>query len=432
MKENSLTMKFLMFAVALAVLAYFGVQGFLYFSDPLTTTLAYQYQVEEGVSLSGYVVRQEQVLPDESSGLLRLRREEGERVSAGGVVASVYADQASLDLQSEIAAMETRIEQLTYVRDAAESAEMALKLDNQIVQNLLEYRSALTADRLAKAETSGWQLRALVLKRDYNYSEDEDLSGQITELQSQLKELKARAAGSVRSITVQSAGLYSAVVDGYENVLTPEVLKTLTPSQFSGLRADASVKSGVGKLILGDSWYYAAVMSETEAKELKEVSDQLRRAGDSLILRFTKSVERDLPVTVSHIGEAESGRCVVVFEGRSYLSQLTLLRQQSAQVIRGGVEGIRIPKEALRVSVETTEDEDGQKQETRTTGVYCVVGVKARFKPVEVLYDGGSFLLVQSTAPADKEALRLRPGEEIIVTARDLYDGKVVGQEETI
>ena len=137
MKNNSLGTKILMTAVTLALLAYFGLQTYRYFADPFTTTLAYSYQVEKSVSLSGYVVRQEQVLPDEGSGLLRLRREEGERVSRGGAVASVYADQSSLDRQTEIGALEARIEQLQYAQDAAGSSEVSMKLDAQILQNIL-------------------------------------------------------------------------------------------------------------------------------------------------------------------------------------------------------------------------------------------------------------------------------------------------------
>lgn len=428
MKNSSLGMKILMTAVTLALLAYFGIQGYRYFADPLTTTLAYSYQVEESITLSGCVVRQEQVLPDDGGGLLRLRREEGERVSRGGAVASVYADQASLDRQAEISALEARAEQLQYAQNAAGSSEVSRKLDTQIMQNILEYRRCLAADRLAKAETYGSQLRALVLKRDYTYAGNEDLSGQIESLQSQLKELKAQAAGSVRTITAPVSGLYSAVVDGYESVLTPESLTELTPSQLSAVRADPSVKSNVGKLILGDSWYYAAVVSAADAKELLEKSDELRAAGKSLTLRFAKNVERDLAVTVTHVGAEENGRCVVILEGKSYLSQLTLLRQQSAQVIWDSVEGIRVPKEALRIDTRTAQKEDGTSEETRVTGLYCVVGMEARFKPVEVLYNGSGFLLVRANAPEDRESLRLRPGDEVIITANDLYDGKVVGQ----
>ena len=428
MKNNSLGMKILMAAVTLGLLAYFGLQGYLYFSDPLTTTLAYTYQVEESVSLSGYVVRQEQVLEDDGGGLLRLRREEGERVSRGGAVASVYADQSSLDRQAEISTLESRVEQLQYAQDAAGSSEVSMKLDAQILQNILEYRQCLTADRMAKAETYGSQLRALVLKRDYTYSENEDLSGQIEALQAQIKELKTQAAGSVRTVTAPVSGLYSAVVDGYETVLTPESLSDMTPSQLSAVRADSTVSSGVGKLILGDPWYYAASMSAADAEELQEASDALKKAGKSLTLRFAKSVERDLPVTVSRIGPEENGRCVVVFEGKTYLSRLTLLRQQSAQVVWDSTEGIRVPKEALRME-KVTVNSEGERVTEEATGVYCVVGMEARFKPVEVVYNGSSFLLVRSAAPEDRENLRLRPGDEVIITANGLYDGKVVGQK---
>lgn len=419
-KNNALGTKLLMLAVTLALAAYFGVQGYLYFTDPLSTTLAYNYQVEESVSLSGYVARTEQVLEDDASGLLRLQRSEGERVSRGGTVAAVYADQASLDRQAEIDALTTRIEQLEYAQEAALGSEVSLKLDAQIMQSILDYRSSLAEDRLVKAEEHGGKLRNLVLKRDYTYSETEDLSGQITELRTQLKEVRARAAGSVRYITAPAAGLYSAVVDGYETVLTPESLEDMTPSRLTVVRADSGVRSSVGKLILGDTWYYAAVMSAGEAEELWE-------NGGSLTLRFTKSVERDLPVELAFVGPEENGRAVAVFRGETYLSLLTLLRQQSAQVIFHTVEGIRVPKEALRIVTSTAENEDGIPETTQTTGVYCVVGMEARFKPVEVVYTGDNFVLVRSAAPADRENLRLRPGDEVIISANGLYDGKVLG-----
>ncbi len=429
MKNNSLGTKLLMTAVTLVLLAYFGLQAYNYFSSPLMTTLVYNYQVEESVSLSGFVVRQEQLLTDEGSGLLRLQREEGERVSRGGAVASVYADQASLDRQTEIAALESRIEQIRYAQEASDSSEASKKLDAQILSSIVNQRRCLAADQLAKADNYGSKLRALVLKRDYTYTGSEDLTGQLETLQAQLKDLRAQSVSSVRTITAPASGLYSAVVDGYESVLTPEMLSSLTPSALSALRPAEVSSSGVGKLILGDTWYYAAAMPVSDAEKLKERSDALQSAGKTLTLRFAKSVERDLPVSVLSLGEAENGRCVVVFQSRSYLAQLTLLRQQSAEVIWDSAEGIRVPKEALRVDTQTTEQEDGQSTETRTTGVYCVVGMEARFKPVEVLYNGSSFLLVRAAAPEDRENLRLRPGDEVIITATDLYDGKVIGQK---
>lgn len=265
MKNNSLGTKFLLLAVTLAILLYFGIQGGRYLSDPLTTTLAYAYQVEEATDLSGYVVRQEQVLPDETGGLLRLQRSEGERVSAGGTVALVYADQASLDRQQEMEDLGSRIEQLQFAQEAALGSEISLKLDAQITRSLLAYRADLAADRLDKAEEHETDLRSLVLKRDYTNTDTEDLSGQITELKSQLKSLQAQAASSIRRVSAPVSGIYSAVVDGYEAVLTPAALAELTPSRLSALQADGRASSQVGKLILGDTWYYAVAMDAAAA-----------------------------------------------------------------------------------------------------------------------------------------------------------------------
>ena len=153
MKENTLGMKLLMAVVTLGVLAYFGIQGWRYLSDPLTTTLAYTYEVEESMDLSGYVVRQEQVITDSSgSGLMQIQRGEGERVSAGGTVAAVYADQASLDRQNEMEQLRIQIEQLQYAQEASLGSEASLKLDAQIMQSVLDYRSSISADKLYDAE----------------------------------------------------------------------------------------------------------------------------------------------------------------------------------------------------------------------------------------------------------------------------------------
>ena len=428
MKKKSIGAKLLLVLVTLGVLAYFGIQAVRYFGDPLSTTLAYHYQVELSADLSGYVVRDELVLPDESSGLRQLQRTEGERVSSGGTVALVYADQATLDQQEEIQTLETQLEQLRYAQEAALGAEVSQRLDAQILQTMVDYRSALAADRLDRAEDCGAELRSLVLKRDYTYSDTADLTARIEELQSQVDSLRSQTGSSIRRLTAPESGLYSAVVDGYETVLTPENLETLTPGTLARLQPDEAVlaEANVGKLVLGDDWYYVATMEEGEAALLAESS--------SLKLRFSKGVSQDLDVELLSVSQPESGRVTAVFHGDTFLSELTLLRQQSAKIIRRTTEGIRVPIEAVRIREQTVTDEDGNETAVSETGVYCVVGVEARFKPVEVLYSGEEFALVRSTLDAaeevteSQEQIRIRAGDEVIITAYDLYDGKVLGE----
>ena len=182
------------------------------------------------------------------------------------------------------------------------------------------------------------------------------------------------------------------------------------------------MQSNVGKLILGKEWFFVAAVPAETAQRL----EKLEQRGEDLTLRFAKGVERDLNVAIDSVSEEQNGRCVVVFRGDTYLPQLTLLRQQSAQIIYDAVEGIRVPKEALRVMTRTAEQEDGTVVESAATGVYAIMGLEARFKPVEVLYTGGDgYTLVRGLS--DTERARLRPGDSVIVTAYGLYDGKVIG-----
>ena len=53
MKKKKLFGTVLMAAAMLGVVAYFGVNIASFFEDPLTTTLAYTYQVSQGVDVTG-------------------------------------------------------------------------------------------------------------------------------------------------------------------------------------------------------------------------------------------------------------------------------------------------------------------------------------------------------------------------------------------
>ena len=88
--------------------------------------------------------------------------------------------------------------------------------------------------------------------------------------------------------------------------------------------------------------------------------------------------------------------------------------QIDAEMIRDSWSGLKVPKKALRV------DETGQ------SGVYCMVGLAARFKPVSITFTGEDFCLVEADDPKN-ETLRIREGDQVIISAKDLYDGKIVG-----
>ncbi len=407
--KRSLSTKMVFIFLTLAVVFYFGVQGYRYLVSPQMITATYSYTTEKKIETHGLFVREETVIPCEET-LLELERAEGERVGKGGVLATVYHSESALAQQQELDLLRAQLEQLKYAQSAAKDAETALKLDGDIREGLIELRAALSARNYSAAGTLGTELKTTVLKREYAYRGAADLSERVAQLQSLVKSAQSALNSGSESIKAPFAGTYSAGVDGYETVVSPETLKTMSPEEFSALQPEP-LRSTVGKLIAGDKWYYACVLDEKTVKGLF--------VGQALTLRTAADVDFDLPVTVSRIGKAEGGRMLLVLEGKEYLSFVTLLREQSVELILESYTGLRIPKNALRVG------EDGQ------SGVYCRVGLRAYFKPVEVLYGGEDYFLaapikVESTSESTIQLYTLRAGDEIIVSAQELYDGKVI------
>lgn len=409
MKARSLSTRLIFVFLFLAVLAYFAVQGYRYFVDPQTTSLVYAYSDEDRITASGSFVRSEQVV-DCSETLLVLERDEGERVPANGTLATVYRSENALSDHRTLRTLTTQLEQLERAREAANDTESALKLDGEIREELLSLRGALAAGSWSSAESVGSELKTTVLRREYAYEGSAGLSERIASLKAEIASLSAQLEGGTQTIRAPFAGTYSAVADGYEAVLTPEALETMTPAQYDAISPEA-VSSTVGRVIRGEEWFFVTVLSSSDAARVRE--------GQALLLRPSTGVESDLEVTVKRIGREEDGRCLVVLRGDSHLASVTLLRTQNAELILKTYEGLRIPKNALRV------DADGN------TGVYCRVGLRAYFKPVEIVWQDEEHCLVRpgtisSTRESTIQLYTLRAGDEVIISAKDLYDGKVI------
>lgn len=409
MKNTPLTTKLITLLFSLAVLAYFGVQAWRYFTRPEITTPVYLYRAEHTLPLSGMIVRDEAVIECADT-LVELTRAEGERVAKGKSVATVYQSEEALARARELSALREQYEQLVYAQSAARDAEAALRLDSELEGNIMALRAALTSGNYTALETETATLKTAVLRREFAYHGSSDLSERIALLDEQLRSLSAAASGSSRVITAPFAGTYSAVTDGYEAVLTPGLLNILTPAEFEALTPNDPGNTA-GKLIRSSVWYYAAVISEDDARRVE--------AGRAYQLALS-GVGGTLPVTVVSIGNVYAERCLLVLSSSRYLSSVTTLRAQSAELILDGYEGLRIPKNALRIG------EDG------TTGVYCRIGLQSYFKPVELVYQGEDYCLVRPgaiNALTESEVVlyTLRAGDEAIVTAGELFNGKVIG-----
>ena len=393
--------KILSAAVLLAVVFYFVVQGYRCFSDPINTTYVYASREWDAIETEGYLVREEETF---HSGLTTLHHTltEGQKVGKNQTLAIAFADSGALTRVEQLEALELQAQQLSFALESFLDGDAALKLDDNIREDLTALHQAISAGDYSQGEDSRAALKAAILKRDYTYTSQEQIEADLEAVEKQIAEKEASLNGT--DITAPRSGVYSAVCDGYEEVLTPTMMESATPATFAALREEA-YQANVGKLIYGDVWYYATVITEEQAL--------LLQGRSSVTVQFAKGFTEPFTMYIKHISDPEGGKCVLWLSCDEYMSQTTLLRQQNATLLLKEYEGLRLPDKALRVN------EDGK------TGVYCVIGARARYKGVAVIFHGDGYALV---VPTDTDSTDLlRQGDQVIVTTAELYDGKVIG-----
>ena len=419
MKQGKSVITFAMAAIAVALVIYFGFYVAKVFSEPYTTALAYTYTSNDSAEAVGILVRQETVLPAQT-GIVDVTRSEGEKVGVGQSVAQVYRDSQAQTNQADLEALADQIQLLEYSSDGG-GVDSAAKLDENILQAVTALHAASGVGDYNQLEDQVRTLKSTVLKRGYVYGNGlgaEELSQKLNDLKSQYAALKQQTSSSTSSVRAPRSGVFSTLVDGYETAVTPQTVFQLTPSSLSALLAGQGKEAGggMGKLITSTRWYFAAALPVSVAERLKE--------GSTATLRFSGDFDQDIDMRVDQVGQAEGDKSVVVFSTDRYLSQTTLLRQQTAELIFNSWSGLRIPKQALRMEKSTyTDKETGQEVQNNRLGVYALLGGRAEFKTVEVVTEGDDYYVVRSTTD---ESDALRAGDEVIVRATELYDGQLL------
>lgn len=446
MKQGTLITKIAMFILFAGVALYIAIYAVRSLTDPLATTMAYQDTLDDSVEVTGILVREEQVLSN-GAAIMDILPEEGERVAAGKAVAILYQSQEALDRKKELQSLEQEREQLQAALNSGSSLSDAAKLEQQIISSILALHSSTADGDLSALESTALSLRTQVLQREFVYSASGGsaaaLTAAIATLDAQIAQLNGQSSAETRSVYAPCSGLFSWLTDGLESTLTPAALDSMTAAQIKAYTGGTSSASGtpVGKLITGDRWYFAAVVDPATAHRLQ--------IGDTITVSFSRDFTGEVDMRVERVGDEENDGCALVLSSTRNLKDVTLLRTQTVSLIFKRYTGIRVPKQALHMeNFVSTSAETGEKTYTQILGVYTVVGAKAEFKPVNIVREGSDYYLVAAAKEASQSVVKqtadgeyflgtpsasqglpiLRAGDEVILSAPDLYNGKVISE----
>lgn len=431
MKESTLATKVMIAILCLGVIAYLAASFIRDWEEPLVITRAYSYTQNVGMEAVGILVRSETVLPDSGGSYVDHILSEGEKASAGQAVALLYNDPSAPAARQTIRALEAEINQLEYALASGTQSTEASRLDAQVLSSITSLRSLTAQGDLTALEEYTLNLRTMVFKRDYTYGDTaaaSQLRLLIEDKRAQLNQLNGSLNQVSQTIYAPRSGVFSGTADGWEGLISPDQLETITAAELAELmeQRPAPAAGASGKLITDSVWYFAALIPGT---------DTGLQTGRTYALNFSGDYYGQIPMKLERVS-LEGEQTLAIFSCRSHLSDTTLLRVQTVDVVVEQLEGIRIPRKALRIETETVaegddENEDGESpapgsptREVNHYMVYTVIRSQAWGQEVELLYTDENFYLVR---PVDQNASeRLRAGDEIILSTSEIYDGKVV------
>ena len=401
MKQGKSYFTVILWILLAAIAAYFGYNVVSSLYAPLMTATVTPYEAGAGYYASGFVVREEELLYSQY-GTKVLNCAEGAHVAANDTVATGYRSEDAKTRQTRIDELSGQIEQLQYAWSAVSSVYDQAALDADIAGDLAQLSRYLALRDMNSVSDLSPELKGLILRRTGSDSDSGSLQARISTLQAELETLEAQSAGDTSAILAGKAGTFSAAVDGYESVLTPERLMEMTVAEFESVQPDETDANAIGRLVTSATWYYACVVPASELSGVEE--------GNRATLTFARDYYQPVTMRVARLGGNEAGSRLLVLSSDRALQNVTLLRQQSAEIVFTSYSGLRVPKSAVRV-------ENGQ------TGVYILEGTLAKWKPITILHDTGeSYVVTLDTSSTNN----LWPGDELIINAKNLYDGKVV------
>ena len=401
MKQGKSYFTVILWILLAAIAAYFGYNVVSSLYAPLMTATVTPYEAGAGYYASGFVVREEELLYSQY-GTTVLNCAEGAHVAANDTVATGYRSEDAKTRQTRIDELSGQIEQLQYAWSAVSSVYDQAALDADIAGDLAQLSRYLALRDMNSVSDLSPELKGLILRRTGSDSDSGSLQARISTLQAELETLEAQSAGDTSAILAGKAGTFSAAVDGYESVLTPERLMEMTVAEFESVQPDETDANAIGRLVTSATWYYACVVPASELSGVEE--------GDRATLTFARDYYQPVTMRVARLGGNEAGSRLLVLSSDRALQNVTLLRQQSAEIVFTSYSGLRVPKSAVRV-------ENGQ------TGVYILEGTLAKWKPITILHDTGeSYVVTLDTSSTNN----LWPGDELIINAKNLYDGKGV------
>lgn len=396
-------------AASLLFIAYIIYHLWSEYNTEVTSVPAEYVTMEQSITVDAYILRDETVLYADTEGTVDYAFDDGDKVSAGDHVATVYADgdigKKLIDIDSRISVLERSRVDSSVVSD---TATIDSKIDSVYYRMLgkigsgdLDSAMSLTSDIVVLLNK-----RALITKSVDGYDDA------IAELRSERDTLSA-ASEAIEDIVTDKAGYFYSQTDGYEGVFSSRNIDQMQLASYDMLASampSASTYEGgkhtVGKIVTDYRWYVVCAVSTAEYRNLS-----LERSSYYAV--FPASDDRRVEMKLYKVvNPADDDRTLLIFYSAEMPDGFDYSHNQTVEIITAEYSGYKVPASAVTI-------QDGKK------GVFVLDSSVVGFKEIVPLFERDGWIVCEERDVSDESQTgRLSLYDFVITGGKDLYDGK--------
>lgn len=305
--------------------------------NPSNTFIVENGTISEEETVSGYIIRDEEVIEEKNKKTIIKIKEEGQRVAKGDSVFRYYSDKEG-ELESKIAELDGKIQAVL------ENEENLLPNDKKLLESQIENEldKVNEQNEISKLAEYKKTISSYITKKAKIIGENSPsgsyLKGLIEERTSYEEKLKQES----EYITAPSAGMVSYKIDGLEKVLTTDNLNTFNKQflQDLDLKVGKAIASSdvTAKIVNNYNNYIVFNSNSQEAKNAK-VNDKvnIKVQNDEAIV-----------AKIQNIIEEDDGSRTIAISVEKNIEELLSYRRISLDIIWWSASGYRVPNSAIK------------------------------------------------------------------------------------
>lgn len=396
-------------------------------NDFCPTENAVKVTVYNSIYADAFIIRDESIVTNNSSGVLSYSLNDGESVFANGEIAKVYGTVEDAAAQTKIDQLEEKINTLKTLQKNAVANTVGIDtINTSIKNNMMQFLTNINKGNIQSVNDDVHSLISSINQRQIFTGKINNFDAEIANLQSQVDALKASSSEATGTIKTEYSGSFFSYCDGYENSVAYKDVEKLKLADLDKIKKGSIPTNAAGKVIKSLKWYIAC---KVPANKVIDIS---LWEGPASVLLSNASNDK-VPVNIERISQEDKDSDALVILSCNYMNpEFIEARNEPVNIILGKYTGLRISKKAIHDDYveKITYDENDNKiiDKKKVQGVYVLYGNEVKFKQVSILYSDKDYVICDESPSYDLlfngETISLY--DKIIVDGNDLYDGKIV------